>query len=104
MKMFMEYLKNHYAEPLTLSDVAANFHFNPSYISSYFKAHNREGFIDSLNRIRIEEACKLLLQDRATIAEISDMVGFSEHSYFCKVFKKVKGMSPSQYKRNQLIR
>ena len=104
LKMFMEYLKNNYTEPLTLTDVAAKFHFNPSYVSSYFKAHNGEGFIDTLNRIRIEEACKLLLQDRVNIAEISDMVGFSDHSYFCKVFKKIKGLSPSQYKRKQLIR
>jgi len=103
MKKFMEYLKNHYAEPLTLNDVAAAFHFNPSYISSYFSAHNNEGFIESLNRIRVEESCKLLLQETAAISEISEMVGFSDHSYFCKVFKKVKGMSPSQYKRKQLI-
>lgn len=103
MKKFMEYLKNHYAEPLTLNDVAAAFHFNPSYISSYFSAHNNEGFIESLNRIRIEEACKLLLLEAAAISEISEVVGFSDHSYFCKVFKKVKGMSPSQYKRKQLI-
>ena len=103
MKKFMEYLKNHYSEPLTLNDVAAAFHFNPSYISSYFSAHNNEGFIESLNRIRIEEACKLLLKETAAISEISEMVGFSDHSYFCKVFKKVKGMSPSQYKRKQLI-
>lgn len=103
MKKFMDYLKNHYSEPLTLNDVAATFHFNPSYISSYFSAHNNEGFIESLNRIRIEEACKLLLKETAAISEISEMVGFSDHSYFCKVFKKVKGMSPSQYKRKQLI-
>ncbi|OCA86603.1 response regulator transcription factor [Bacillus sp. FJAT-27986] len=103
MKKFMDYIKSHYAEPLTLTDVATYFHFNPSYISSYFTTHNHEGFIDSLNRIRIEEACKLLLNETATIAEISEMVGFSEHSYFCKVFKKIKGMSPSQYKRKQFI-
>lgn len=104
MKKLLEYIKEHYAEPLTLTDVAKHFHFNPSYLSSYFTTHNREGFIEYLNRIRIEEASKLLVEGRATISEISGMVGYSDHSYFCKVFKKITGLSPSQYRRKQNTR
>jgi two-component system, response regulator YesN len=101
IKMIMEYISEHYAEPLTLTDVARYFHFNPSYLSSLFSNHNKEGFIEYLNKIRIEEATKLLAKGTATISEISSMVGFSDHSYFCKVFKKIKGLSPSQFKRKQ---
>ena len=104
MKKLMEYIGNHYAEPLTLTGVAKHFHFNPSYLSSYFSTHNKEGFIEYLNRIRIEEATKLLIQGTESISEISGMVGYSDHSYFCKVFKKIKGLSPSQYKRKQKLR
>ncbi|MFJ5761546.1 response regulator [Neobacillus sp. NPDC093182] len=104
MKKLMEFIKNHYAEPLTLTDVAKHFHFNPSYLSSYFSTHNSEGFIEYINRIRIEEASKLLVEGRATISEISGMVGYSDHSYFCKVFKKITGLSPSQYRRKQNTR
>jgi two-component system, response regulator YesN len=104
MKKLLEYLGDHYAEPLTLTGVAKHFHFNPSYLSSYFSAHNKEGFIEYLNRIRIEEATKLLMQGTKSISEISGMVGYSDHSYFCKVFKKIKGLSPSQYKRKQKLR
>lgn len=99
MKRLMDYLKEHYREPLTLTDVARHFHFNPSYLSSYFSSHNKESFVEYINRLRIEEASKLLLQDAAAISEISSMVGYSDHSYFCKVFKKITGLSPSQYKR-----
>ncbi|MGG3467587.1 response regulator transcription factor [Neobacillus pocheonensis] len=104
MKKIMEYIRNHYAEPITLKDVAKQFHFNPSYLSNYFSTHNNEGFIEYLNKIRIEEAAKLLIQGIVSISEISGMVGYSDHSYFCKVFKKIKGVSPSQYKRKQTLR
>lgn len=104
MKKLMEYIMDHYAESLTLTDVAKHFHFNPSYLSSYFSAHNNEGFIEYLNKIRIEEATKLLISGKVSISEISGMVGYSDHSYFCKVFKKIKGLSPSQYKRKQNLR
>ncbi|MEH7332383.1 response regulator transcription factor [Neobacillus drentensis] len=104
MKKIMEYIRTHYAEPITLKDVAKQFHFNPSYLSNYFSTHNNEGFIEYLNKIRIEEAAKLLIQGTVSISEISGMVGYSDHSYFCKVFKKIKGVSPSQYKRKQTLR
>ena len=104
MKKLLEYIMDHYAEPLTLTEVAKHFHFNPSYLSSYFSTHNNEGFIEYLNKVRVEEASKLLIKGTGTISEISGLVGFSDHSYFCKVFKKLKGLSPSQYKRKQYLR
>jgi two-component system, response regulator YesN len=104
MKKLLEYIKDHFAEPLTLTEVAKHFHFNPSYLSSYFSTHSGEGFIEYLNRIRIEEASKLLVEGSTTISEISGMVGYSDHSYFCKVFKKSTGLSPSQYRRKLNIR
>ncbi|NRD76968.1 response regulator transcription factor [Bacillus sp. BRMEA1] len=99
LKKLIHYIMDHYAEPLTLTEVAKQFHFNPSYLSSYFSTHMREGFVEYLNKIRIEQATKLLKEGKVSISEISGMVGYSDHSYFCKVFKKVKGLSPSQYKR-----
>jgi two-component system, response regulator YesN len=104
IKKIIEYMKEHYAEPITLTEAARHFHFNPSYLSSYFSAHNEGSFIEQLNKIRIEEASKLLLKGEATISEISGLVGFSDHSYFCRVFKKRTGLSPSQYKRKYFTR
>ncbi|WP_168714357.1 response regulator transcription factor [Niallia nealsonii] len=104
MKRIIGYVTEHYAESLTLTDLANHFHFNPSYLSSYFSAHNNESFIEFLNRIRIEKATKLLKDGENSISEISGMVGYSDHSYFCKVFKKLKGLSPSQYRRKYQIR
>jgi len=99
LKRLVQYINEHYAESLTLTELAEHFHFNPSYLSSYFSTHMQEGFIEYLNKVRIEEAAKLLKANTIPISEISRMVGYSDHSYFCKVFKKIKGLSPSQYKR-----
>ncbi|MDF2836664.1 MAG: two component transcriptional regulator, AraC family, partial [Paenibacillus sp.] len=99
MKKLLDYIHDHYAEPLNLTDMAKHFHFNPSYLSSYFSAHNNEGFVDYLHKVRIEKAEELLRKGDAMISEISGMVGYSDHSYFCKVFKKSTGLSPSRYRR-----
>lgn len=102
MMMLLDYVRDHYAEPISLTEVAKHFHFNPSYLSSYFTANNKEGFSEYLNKIRVEKAAELLRQDAASISEISSMVGYSDHSYFTKVFKKLTGVSPSHYKKQQL--
>ncbi|OKP95560.1 helix-turn-helix transcriptional regulator [Paenibacillus sp. P46E] len=99
MKKLLEYIEEHYAEPLSLTELARHFHFNPSYLSSLFTAHNQEGFKEHLNTIRTDKAAVLLREGETPISEISSMVGYGDHSYFCKVFKKYTGQSPSGYRR-----
>lgn len=99
IKKIMDYIDQHYSDPLTLTDVANHFHFNPSYLSTYFGHHNSEGFSGYLTKIRIEKAVELLQQRHISISAISGEVGYADHSYFCKVFKKIKGMSPSSYRK-----
>ncbi len=103
MKRILQYIEDHYAEQISLADVADHFHFNSSYLSTYFSTHNKEGFIEYLNKVRIEKASQLLLKHSASISEISGMVGYSDHSYFCKVFKKMNGMSPSKFRRKHTV-
>ena len=102
MKKLLDYITDNYMKPLTLTEVAKHFHFNPSYLSSYFTNHNKEGFSEYVNKIRIDAAIKLLKKSSVSISDISAQVGYSDHSYFCKVFKKTTGYSPSQYRRKLL--
>jgi two-component system, response regulator YesN len=102
MRKLTEYIQAHYHESLSLSDIAKHFHFSPSYLSNYFSTHSKEGFIEYLNRIRIEAAMTLLSQYDIPISKVSEQVGFSDHSYFCRVFKKQTGYSPSQYRRKRI--
>lgn len=95
----LSYIEQHYTEPLRLSEIAAHFHFNASYLSSYFSTHHKEGFSEYLNRIRIKKSMELLENSPVTISNISGMVGYSDHSYYCKVFKRITGMSPGAYRK-----
>lgn len=95
----IQYIHEHYDEQLTLADVSKLFNFNYSYLSAYFSSHNEEGFNEFLNKIRIQKACDFLKQD-IPISDISSMVGYSDHSYFCKVFKKFTGLTPSNFRKS----
>ncbi|WP_160500393.1 response regulator transcription factor [Paenibacillus dendrobii] len=100
MKLLLDFIDQHYMEPITLTGMARHFHFNPSYLSSFFTAHHHEGFKEHLNRVRINEAADLLRYSETPISEIGSRVGYGDHSYFCKVFKKSMGLSPTQYRRH----
>ncbi|MFC4714221.1 response regulator [Planococcus dechangensis] len=100
----LEYIELHYTEPLRLSEIANHFHFNASYLSSYFSTHHKEGFSEYLNRVRIKKSMELLENSTVSISNISGMVGYSEHSYYCKVFKRITGMSPGSYRKELQMR
>ncbi|NMF07721.1 response regulator transcription factor [Clostridium beijerinckii] len=96
----IQYIHDHYDEQLTLTNVSKLFNFNYSYLSAYFSSHNEEGFNEFLNKIKIQKACDFLKQD-IPISDISGMVGYSDQSYFCKVFKKFTGLTPSAFRKKR---
>lgn len=85
------YIKSNYQESLDLDEISKQFSFNYNYLSSYFSQRTKEGFSGYLNKIRIEHACELLRNSSLAIADISNKVGYSDHSYFCRVLKKTQG-------------
>jgi two-component system, response regulator YesN len=103
IQLLLDYIEEHYDSHLTLSTLADHFHFNPSYLSSYFSKHHREGFSEYLNHVRIKNARKLLKETDKPISAISEAVGYSDHSYFTKVFKKLTGKSPSTYRKENKL-
>lgn len=102
MDKILEYIQQNYQENLKLEDLVAEFNFNYHYLSAYFNQQMKEGFSEYLNRIRIEKACRMLEDQDIPIAEISSRVGYSEQSYFCRVFKKITGKTPSVWRREKL--
>ncbi|WAA09279.1 response regulator transcription factor [Fervidibacillus albus] len=99
MQQLLNYIHQHYNQSLSLTDLANKFHFNPTYLSTYFSKHLGEGFSEYVNRLRIEKAKELLKSTKTPIADVSHIVGYSDQSYFSKVFKKIVGLSPSSYRR-----
>lgn len=104
VKEILEYINEHYDEPLELSDISKAFNFNYYYLSFYFNTHCKEEFSEYLNRIRVEKSCELLKENKLYVSEISSIVGYSDHSYFCRVFKKIVGYTPSNYRRSNQIK
>lgn len=98
----LSYIEEFYYEDLKLDVIADKFGFNYSYLSAFFAQQMKEGFNDYVNRIRIAKACQMLKETQMTIAEISQRVGYSEHSYFSRVFRKVTGKTPSEWRRNRV--
>lgn len=99
IQRLLDYIDDHYMDHLSLTEMATHFHFNPSYLSNYFSTKNNQGFSEYVNQVRIEKSIELLQKGTESISNISSLVGYSDHSYFCKVFKKLKGISPSSYRR-----
>lgn len=97
VKQTYEIVKNRYADKLSISSVAEELGVSASYLSRKLKASLNVTFVDLLNQYRVKEALKLLNQGTMRIYEISDLVGFSEYKYFCSVFKKYTGVSPSAF-------
>lgn len=99
MQKLLDYINEHYAESLNLTEMGKKFHYNPSYLSNYFSENNNQSFSEYLKQVRIEKSIELLQKEEISIANISMLVGYSDHSYFCRVFKNSIGVSPSSYRR-----
>lgn len=95
----INYIKNNYHNKnISLNDVANEIGLSPSYFSKLFKEELDLSYIEYLNKVRIE-ASKELLQKEHSLAEIAQSVGFSDQSYFSKVFKKIEGIPPGRWRK-----
>lgn len=98
----LNYINNHYHEDITLLDIANKVHVNSSYLSRSFKEHTGATIIATLNNKKIEKAKELLLNSDLKIYEISEAVGISDTTYFSHFFKKNTGLSPKEFKENNI--
>ena len=98
VKNAVAYIARHFSEEISLAKVSEELHVNPSYLSMLFKQVTGVTFKEHLNRIRIEEAERLLTNTDYPILEIAIACGYRDQSYFTKVFKKYTGLTPRQYR------
>ncbi len=99
VELAREYVEEHYYENLMLVDVAQKVGISAGYLSTLFQRQMAKGFVDYLNEIRVEHACAYLRQNYLKTYEIAYKVGFRDEKYFSRVFKKIKGQSPSEYRK-----
>ena len=97
-----DYIEIHYAEPITLDALASYLGLHKSYFCTIFKKATKQSFCSYTNMVRVEKSKDLLKEGTDSILEIALSVGFSSASYFNTTFKKLVGMTPIEY-RNQNI-
>ena len=96
---FISYMQTNVYNNLSLQDLADYFEISPSYICRVFKIYYSDTPISYYNKIKIEEARRLLnVYQNMKIKDIAEMLGFGDQYYFSKVFKQQYGVSPLMYK------
>ena len=94
----MDYLREHYSEDITLAGIAETVFLNPAYISRLIKEQTGKNYTDLVMEMRVERAVEFLENTDMYVYEIAEKVGYSNLKYFYKVFRKIKGKSPGDYR------
>ena len=95
------YMEAHFAEKLTLQEVADSCYVSQWHLSKLLNKETEGTFYDTLNEIRIREAKRLLADPKLRVGDIGALVGYQDSAHFARVFKKLTGMSANEY-RNSL--
>lgn len=101
MRNVFEYTMNHFEKEITLDSIAEVANMTKNAFCKYFKKRTNKTYIQFLNELRLEHACKLLLLNKdLSISEIAEKSGFNNMSNFNRQFKAVKQLSPTEFKKN----
>lgn len=92
------YIEKHYKDDIALQDVAGALNYSDAYFCKMFKQCFGKGFIVYLSEYRIEKAKELLADVAINIKDVSAEVGYRDSNYFAKVFKRVEGETPTDYR------
>lgn len=98
VKQVLEYIDNNYYKSFTVQQLAEKFFISPNYISFLFKKFVGENCRNYVSKLRVAQACNLLENSNYSVQEIGEKVGYNDYFYFIRVFKSMKGISPSKYR------
>jgi AraC-like DNA-binding protein len=97
MNQIYKYAINHFKNPISVDFVARQLNMTTSSFCRFFKERTNKSFMKYINELRVGYACRLLIEENATISEIAYESGFENISNFNKQFKKIKEITPSQF-------
>ena len=98
-----QYVKSNYKEEISLDEISKIANLTPTSFCRMFKAKAKKPFVEYLNEIRVSNACKYLIETDLGISEIAYECGYKTASNFNKLFKKLTGTTPKEYRRNTLV-
>ncbi len=97
----VQYVYDHYLEPLSLTSLAERFHIHPTQLSTHFGESFGIHFVDFLHELRIRHACSLLISSDLPISQVAYESGFSSYPTFSRTFLRIKGLTPSEYRKRK---
>jgi two-component system response regulator YesN len=96
----LEYIDENYAsESISLTNVAEHTNVSANYFSAAFSQEMKQTFVEYLTMKRMEKAKELLRNCDDSVCEISQAVGIDNYTYFCRLFKKIIGTTPTEYRK-----
>ncbi len=99
VKAVIEWLRTHFDENITVAELAEQFNYNPTYLTALIKKHTGFTITELLSQYRINVAKGLLSSDSSTsVRRVALLCGFSDEKYFMRVFRKIAGMTPKEYR------
>ena len=101
IRQMCDYIDSHYAEKLNLNTLSEKFYISREYASRIFKKEIDTTFINYLTDVRLKHACHLLVHTDLSVATIADRTGFRESGYLIRVFRKMYGLTPKEYRENK---
>jgi len=97
METIFRYVIKNYPNKISLEEIASLVSLTPPSFCRYFKSRTTKAFSSFVNEIRIGNACKMLIENKDNIAQVCFDSGFNYLSNFNRQFKKIKGMTPSEF-------
>jgi AraC-like DNA-binding protein len=94
----LNFIQRNYKEDIKMEDIARELHFHSDYITRCMQKTIGMSPIHYLNKYRIGQAKRLLTNTNDKVMTISKSIGIQDHTYFSKLFKKIEGVSPSEYR------
>jgi len=104
VRLAMDYIDTHYPEDISLYSLAREFGISESHLSHLFKQYSGYTFLRYLQDCRVRHAIIMLQDPRYQITEIYQRCGFSNGSYFSRIFKRFTGVTPSDYRRGYILK
>lgn len=99
----VRFMYKHIHENLTLEQVSEEFELSRSYLNAIFQKYTQHSPMDFFINLKMKEACKMLRSSELYIYEVAQKLGYGDQYYFSRIFKKVVGISPKEYKNSDFF-
>ena len=101
MRNAVQYIDEHYAEKLTLTELADKMYVSQWHLSKLLNRDTKKSFSDLINERRVDQAKSFLQDISLRVGDVAELVGFSDVAHFSRVFKKYTQMSANEYRKSQ---